>query len=58
MSVAGQQIPAIRPGGYAELTAEVREFGLLNRRPAFYAGLLSVILVARAVVAGRAVAAA
>ena len=48
MSVAGQPIPAIRPGGYAELAAEVRRLGLMNRRPVFYAGLLGVILLALA----------
>ena len=56
MSVASQPVPAINPGGYAALTAEVREFGLLNRRPVFYAGLLGVILLALVVsVAGLVV---
>ena len=36
--------PAVTPSS----TAEVREFGLLNRRPVFYAGLLGVILLALA----------
>ena len=48
MSVASQPIPASRPGGYAELAAEVRELGLMNRRPVFYAGLLGVTLLALA----------
>ena len=48
MPVAGQPIPAVRPGGYAELAAEVRRLGLMNRRPVFYAGLLGVTLLALA----------
>src|SRR5215212_7750657 len=46
MSVASQPIRAARLGGYAELAAEVRQLGLMNRRPVFYAGLLGVVLLA------------
>ena len=40
--------PALRPGGYAALAAEIRERGLMRRRPAFYGGLLAAILLALA----------
>ena len=42
MSVVSRPIPVIRPGGYAELAAEIRELGLMNRRPGYYAGLLGI----------------
>lgn len=48
MSVVSRPIPGIRPGGYAELAAEIRELGLMNRRPLFYAGLLGITLLALA----------
>jgi fatty acid desaturase len=37
--------PAVRPGGYAELAAELRHLGLMRREPWFYAGLLGVLLL-------------
>jgi fatty acid desaturase len=46
MSVVSRPSPVIRPGGYAELAAEIRELGLMNRRPVFYAGLLGILLLA------------
>ena len=48
MSVASQPSPVLRPGGYAELAAEIRGLGLMRRRPRFYAGLLGVNLLALA----------
>src|SRR6478735_9244407 len=48
MSAASQPMPAARPGGYAELAAEVRALGLMDRRLPFYAGFLGVILCALA----------
>ena len=48
MSVAGPS-PVVRPGGYAELAAEVRRLGLMRREPWFYAGLLGVLLLTLAV---------
>lgn len=50
MSVVSQPSPVIRrPGGYAELAAEIRRLGLLRPRPWFYAALLAVQLLAVAV---------
>jgi fatty acid desaturase len=46
MSVARQPVSVTRSGGYAELAAEVRRLGLMDRRPVYYAGLLGVILLA------------
>jgi fatty acid desaturase len=48
VSVSSQPAPALRPGGYAELAAEVRRLGLMKARPGFYAGLLAVDLLALA----------
>src|SRR4051812_17966673 len=45
MSAASEPIPAIRSGGYAELAMKIRELGLMDRRPAYYAGLAGVILL-------------
>jgi fatty acid desaturase len=48
MSLASHSAPPTRPGGYGELAAEIRQLGLLDRRPVFYTGLLGVILLALA----------
>jgi fatty acid desaturase len=49
MSITQQQpTPVLNPSGYAELAGEIRRLGLLRRRPGFYAGLLTVNLLALA----------
>jgi fatty acid desaturase len=48
VSVQDPPLRAVPVGGYAALAAEVRRLGLMERRPVFYAGLLSGILVAGA----------
>ena len=50
--VESQPSTAQRPGGYAELTAEIRRLGLLRGRPGFYAGLFAANLVALVIVVG------
>jgi fatty acid desaturase len=40
--------PARGRGGYAQLAAEIRALGLMERRPLFYAGLLALTLLALA----------
>ena len=53
MTLASSPIPLAPTGGYSELAAEVRRLGLLRPRPAFYAVLFAVQLLALAgVVAG------
>ncbi len=39
-------IPPSRPGGYADLAAEIRGLGLMRRRPGFYAVLFAGMLLA------------
>ena len=46
MSLADPATPSMHPGGYAELATEIRSLGLLRPRPAFYAGLFAVDLLA------------
>jgi fatty acid desaturase len=46
MSVETHPEAGPRPGGYAELAAEIRRLGLMDRQPLFYTGLLTAILVA------------
>jgi len=46
MSVETHPEAGPRPGGYAELAAEIRRLGLMDRRPVFYTGLPTAILVA------------
>jgi fatty acid desaturase len=48
MSVVDSPRPPAPTGGYAELAAEIRHLGLLRPRPAFYAALLAVELLALA----------
>lgn len=42
--------PTFSQGGYAELAREIRQLGLLRRRPGFYAGLLTTNTLALAIV--------
>lgn len=50
VSVAQQSPPALPTafptGGYGLLAREIRDLGLMQRRPAFYAGFLTVVIVA------------
>jgi fatty acid desaturase len=46
MSIDSHPAPALRPGGYAELAAEIRALGLLHPRPWFYVWFLVADLAA------------
>ena len=50
MSVVGPS-PVARPGGYAELAAELRHLGLMSRTPGFYVALGGGLLLASALAA-------
>ncbi|MGI9155396.1 MAG: fatty acid desaturase family protein [Marmoricola sp.] len=48
MSVVQPQTPFVTAGGYGQLAREIRELGLMRRRPVFYAGVLALLLLALA----------
>ncbi len=50
MTVVGPS-PVARPGGYAELAAELRRLGLMGRTPGFYVALAGGLLLAFALAA-------